>query len=113
MRGALERGVLARLAALDFAEMIGILLEAITRHNRNHGIPDDLLGWLDARVAEPAALVVICETIRGELPTLFRFFLAEACPLQKLVHASQAPLTQVRFDPVNPLPIRCAPSSTA
>src|SRR5262249_18302142 len=64
---------------------------------------DEVLAWLEARLAEPEALAVIRERIRGELPTLFRFFLADAYLLQKLIHATYALLTQVRFDPVHPL----------
>jgi uncharacterized membrane-anchored protein YjiN (DUF445 family) len=46
---------------------------------------------------------VIRERIRGELPTLFRFFLADAYLLQKLIRASHALLMQVRVDPIHPL----------
>jgi uncharacterized membrane-anchored protein YjiN (DUF445 family) len=100
---AIERGVLARLAAVDFAMVISTALEVITRDNRHHAILEEVLGWLEARLAEPAALAVIRERIRGELPTLFRFFLADAYLLQKLIHASHTLLMQVRFDPVHPL----------
>ena len=101
--GVLERGVIARLAAVDFANVLGASLDVITRNNRHHAILDEVLTWLEARLAEPAALAVIREKIRGELPTLFRFFLADAYLLQKLTHAGHALLTQVRFDPVHPL----------
>jgi uncharacterized membrane-anchored protein YjiN (DUF445 family) len=102
-RDAIERGVLARLAAVDFAMVISTSLEVITRANRHHAILEEVLGWLEARLAEPTALAVIRERIRSELPTLFRFFLADAYLLQRLIHASHALLMQVRFDPIHPL----------
>jgi uncharacterized membrane-anchored protein YjiN (DUF445 family) len=103
MRGAIEHGVLTRLAAVDFAKVICTSLDVITRYNRHHAILEEVLEWLEARLAEPATLAVIRERIRSELPTMFRFFLTDAYLLQKLVHASQALLTQVRLDPMHPL----------
>ena len=103
--GEIERGVLERLAALDLGKVIGTSLEVITRNQRHHAILDQVLGRLESRLAEPAALEAIRERIRGELPTLFRFFLADAYLLQRLMRASHALLTEVRADPVHPLRI--------
>src|SRR5262249_12457244 len=101
--GVVERGVIAGLAAVAFATVVATSLDVVTRGNRHHAILDEVLAWLEARLAEPGALAVIRERIRGELPTLFRFFLADAYLLQKLIHATYALLTQVRFDPIHPL----------
>ena len=103
LRGEIERGVLDRLAAVDFGKVIGTSLEVITRNRRHHAILDDVLGRIELQLAEPAALAAIRERIRAELPTLFRFFLADAYLLQRLVRASHALLTEVRFDPAHPL----------
>ena len=103
LRGEIERGVLERLAAVDFGNVIGTSLEIITRNQRHHALLDEVLGRIQSRLAEPAALAAIRERIRSELPTLFRFFLADAYLLQRLVRASHALLTEVRFDPAHPL----------
>ena len=103
LHGEIERGVLERLAAVDFGKVIGTSLEVITRNHRHHAILDEVLERIEARLAEPAALDAIRERIRGELPTLFRFFLADAYLLQRLIRASHALLTEVRCDPVHPL----------
>lgn len=101
--GEIERGVLERLAAVDFGKVIGTSLEVITRNNRHHAILDEVLGRIEARLAEPAALDAIRERIRGELPTLFRFFLADAYLLQRLIRAGHSLLTEVLGDPIHPL----------
>jgi uncharacterized membrane-anchored protein YjiN (DUF445 family) len=103
MRRAIEHGMLRRLAAVDFTKVICTSLDVITRHNRHHAILEEVLGWLEARLAEPATLAVIRDRIRSELPTLFRFPLTDAYLLQKLIHAGHALLTQVRLDPIHPL----------
>jgi uncharacterized membrane-anchored protein YjiN (DUF445 family) len=95
--------VLERLAAVDFGNVIGASLEVITRNQRHHALLDEVLGQIETRLAEPAALAAIRDRIRGELPTLFQFFLADAYLLQRLVRASHALLTEVRIDPSHPL----------
>jgi uncharacterized membrane-anchored protein YjiN (DUF445 family) len=99
----MERAVLDRLAAVDFSDVIGSLLEVITRDGRHHAILDEVLERIESRLAEPAGIAVIRERIRRELPTLFRFFLVDGYLLQRLVRASHALLTEVRGDPAHPL----------
>jgi uncharacterized membrane-anchored protein YjiN (DUF445 family) len=103
LREEVERGVLERLAAVDLGELIGTSLEVVMRDRRHHALLEDVLARLEARLAEPGAIDAIRERIRSELPTLFRFFLADAYLLQRLVRASHALLTDVRGDPLHPL----------
>jgi uncharacterized membrane-anchored protein YjiN (DUF445 family) len=103
LRGEIERGVLERLGAVDMGQVIGTSLEVITRNGRHHAILDEVLGRIETRLAEPAALNAIRDRIRAELPTLFRFFLADAYLLQRLIGASHSLLTDVRRDPAHPL----------
>ncbi|MGP0094063.1 MAG: DUF445 domain-containing protein [Xanthobacteraceae bacterium] len=103
LRGEIERGVIERLDALDMGQMIGTSLEVITRNRRHHAILDEVLGRIESRLAEPAALNAIRDRIRAELPTLFRFFFADAYLLQRLIGASHSLLTDVRRDPAHPL----------
>jgi uncharacterized membrane-anchored protein YjiN (DUF445 family) len=103
LRGELERGVLERLAAVDLGRVIGTSLEVATRDHRHHAILDELLARLERLLAEPAALEAIRDRIRGELPTLARFFQADAYLLRRLVGACHALLKEVREDPTHPL----------
>jgi uncharacterized membrane-anchored protein YjiN (DUF445 family) len=103
MRGAIEHGILVRLAAVDFAKVVSTSLDVITRNNRHHSILEEVLAWLEVRLADSAAVASIRERIRAELPTLFRVFLADVYLLPKLIHASHVLLTQVRFDPTHPV----------
>jgi uncharacterized membrane-anchored protein YjiN (DUF445 family) len=103
LRGEIARGVLERLDAVDLGKAIGTWLDVLTRDQRHHAILDEVLARIDARLAEPAALDAIREKIRGELPTLFRFFLADAYLLHRLIRASHALLADVRLNPAHPL----------
>src|SRR5262249_28447565 len=69
----------------------------------HHAILDQVLGRIESLLAEPAALDAIRDRIRGELPTLARFFQADTYLLRRLVSASHALLKEVREDPDHPL----------
>lgn len=62
-----------------------------------------LLERIGALLAEPAAQEAIRERIRAELPSLARFFQADAYVLAKLASAAQSLLQEVREDPAHPL----------
>lgn len=103
LRGEIERSVLEGLTALDIGQVLGASLEVITRNNRHHAILDEVLARIEAGLAEPSALAAIREHIRAELPTLVRFFQADAYLLQRLVSAGHSLLMEVRWNPVHPL----------
>jgi uncharacterized membrane-anchored protein YjiN (DUF445 family) len=103
VRGALEHGVLERLAAVDMAETIAASLEVVTRNRRHHALLEELLGRIESALADPAALDAIRDRIRAELPTLFRLFQADAYLLRKVVSATAAILKEVREDPEHAL----------
>ena len=62
-----------------------------------------LLERIEALLADPAAQQAIRERIRAELPSLARFFHADAYVLDKLGAAAQSLLKEVREDPAHPL----------
>lgn len=103
LRGEIERSLLDGLAALDIGQITGAVLEAVTRGDRHHAILDDVIGRIKSLLAEPSALSAIRERIRAELPTLVRFFQADAYLLHRLVRASQDLLAEVRWDAAHPL----------
>jgi len=103
LRGEIERSLLDGLAALDIGRITGAVLEALTRGDRHHAVLDDMIGRIDALLAEPSALSAIRERIRAELPTLVRFFQADAFLLHRLVRAGRDLLGQVRGDAEHPL----------
>jgi len=103
LHGELERGLLARFAAVDMGQVIGTSLEVVTRDRRHHALLEEALGRIESLLADPAALDAIRDRIRAELPTLARFFQADAYLLRRLVEASHALLREVRDDPAHPL----------
>jgi uncharacterized membrane-anchored protein YjiN (DUF445 family) len=62
-----------------------------------------LLERLETFLAEPAAQDAMRERIRAELPTLARFFRADAYLLARLGGAAQSLLKEMREDPAHPL----------
>jgi uncharacterized membrane-anchored protein YjiN (DUF445 family) len=103
LRGEIERSLLDGLAGLDIGRITGAVLEVVTRGDRHHIILDELVGRIETLLGEPSALAAIRERIRAELPTLVRFFKADAYLLGRLVRASQELLTEVRADKAHPL----------
>jgi uncharacterized membrane-anchored protein YjiN (DUF445 family) len=98
LRSEIERGVTERLATVDLGHVIGTSLEAITRDQRHHAVLDELLARIETRLADPSALNAMRARIRAELPSLFRFFLADSYLLQRLLRAGHALITDVRQD---------------
>jgi len=103
LRVEIERSLLDGLAALDVGRITAALLEVATRGDRHHAILDEMLERIESLLADPSALAAIRERIRAELPTLVRFFQADAYLLQRLVRASQELLTEVRSNAAHPL----------
>jgi uncharacterized membrane-anchored protein YjiN (DUF445 family) len=103
LRDEIARGLLDGFAAVDIAQITGALLEVITRGDRHHAALDEMIGRIESLLAEPAALEAVRERIRAELPTLVRFFQADAYLLHRLVRASQELLGEVRRDAEHPL----------
>ncbi|HMA90488.1 MAG TPA: DUF445 domain-containing protein [Burkholderiales bacterium] len=62
-----------------------------------------LLERIEGFLAEPAAQEAIRERIRAELPSLARWFQADAYVLAKLGAAAQSLVQEMREDPVHPL----------
>ncbi len=103
LRGELERGVLERLAEIDMVQVIGTSLEVVTRNQRHHAILEELVARLEALLAEPATLAAIRDRIRRELPTLARFFMADAYLLQRVIGITHGLLKELRGNPMHPL----------
>lgn len=103
--------VAEKLLQLDPAGVAGRWLAE--PENREHAVAQaerealrDELGLLErigALLAEPAAQEAIRDRIRAELPSLARFFQADAYVLAKLVAAAQSLMQEVREDPAHPL----------
>ena len=103
--------VAERILQLDLAGVAGRWLSAPANRERavaqaeREALRDELgiLESVGALLAEPAAQEAIRERIRAELPTLARFFQADAYVLGKLMAAAQALVNEVRDDPAHPL----------
>ena len=103
LHGELERGILERLASIDVSQVMATSLEVVTRNRRHHAILDELLGRIEALLAEPATLAAMRERIRRELPTLFRFFLADAYVFNRVLGTTHSLIKEVREQPAHPL----------
>ena len=103
LRGFLAQQITARLQALDLAPLAAGTLRSFVREGRHRSLLDDLLGAIHKSINEPQMLAAIRERIRDELPTILRFYRADAYVMKKVAASATAFFEDVRTDPDHPL----------
>lgn len=93
------RRMLAQIDKVKVAPLAADLLRAVTQEGRHQKVLDAILGGLGRFLADDAALAVMRERIREELPTLFRLFKADAYLLKRIVASAGRLLEEVAADP--------------
>lgn len=102
VRTLLVRQIMARLRALDLAPVVAGTLQMFVRDGRHRALLDDLLQAIHAWINEPAALAAIRGKIRDELPTILKFYRADAFVMKKVAASATAFFEDVRNDPDHP-----------
>jgi uncharacterized membrane-anchored protein YjiN (DUF445 family) len=102
LRSFLAQQVTARLQALDLAPIAAGALRSFVREGRHRAMLDDLLAAIHKSINEPKMLAAIREKIRDELPTILRFYRADAYVMKKVAASATAFFEDVRTDPVHP-----------
>jgi len=95
--------VQAELQRIEIAPLAAGLLGTVTDRGQHRRLLDELLGALEKLLANEEALAAMREKIRQELPTLLKFYSAEAYVLRKLVASVTAFITEARGDPEHAL----------
>ena len=95
--------VQTELQRIEIAPLAAGLLGTITEKGQHRRLLDELLGALEKLLANEETLAAMREKIRAELPTLLKFYSAEAYVLRKLVASTTAFIAEARANPDHPL----------
>ena len=95
--------VRTELQRIEIAPLAAGLLGTITDRGQHRRLLDELLGALEKLLANEETLAAMREKIRAELPTLLKFYSAEAYVLRKLVASTTAFIVEARANPDHPL----------
>jgi len=102
LRSFLAQQITARLQSLDLAPIAAGALASFVREGRHRAMLDDLLAAIHKSINEPEMLGAIREKIRDELPTILRFYRADAYVMKKVAASATAFFEDVRTDPAHP-----------
>ena len=102
VRSYLAQQVVGRLQALDLAPLAVGTFRSFVRAGRHRSLLDDLLAAIHKSINEPKMLAAIREKIRDELPTILRFYRADAYVMKKVAASATAFFEDVRTDPEHP-----------
>ncbi len=102
LRGFLARQVVARMQSLDLAPLAAGTLRAFVRQGRHRSLLDDVLLAIHKAINEPEILEAIRAKIRDELPTILRWYRADAFVMKKVAASATAFFEDVRENPDHP-----------
>ena len=85
LQSFMAQHVVEQIEALDVAPLAAKLMSAFVEDQRHQRIFDEILAGLDRLLRDEQTLNSIREKIRGELPSLFNLFRADAYVLRRLV----------------------------
>jgi len=88
-----------RFEQVDLAPLAARLLEGVTAERRHQQLLDEMLKVFGRFLGDADALDALRDRIRNELPTLARFFKADAYLLKKIIASAETMIEEVRADP--------------
>jgi uncharacterized membrane-anchored protein YjiN (DUF445 family) len=88
---------------VQVAPLAADLLASFTHDRRHQRLFDELIKALGGFLNDEQALAMMRDRIRDELPSLARFFRADAYLLKRIVASAGAMLDEVRADPDHPM----------
>jgi uncharacterized membrane-anchored protein YjiN (DUF445 family) len=98
----ITRRVTTQLQSIDLAPLAAGTLRAFVSEGRHQGLLDDILRAVHESLTEPQTMAMVREKIRGELPTLLKFYRADKYLVKKIVASATAFFEEVRSDPKHP-----------
>lgn len=102
LRGFLARQLVARMQSVDIAPLAAGTLRAFVRQGRHRSLLDDVLLAIHKAINEPEILEAIRAKIRDELPTILRWYRADAFVMKKVAASATAFFEDVRANPDHP-----------
>ena len=99
LQSFMAQHVLEQIEALDVAPLAAKLMTAFVEDQRHQRIFDEILSGLDRLLRDEQTLEAVREKIRGELPSLFTLFRADAYVLRRLVTLISSFIHEAQADP--------------
>ncbi len=103
LRSFMAQHVAEQIEALEVAPLAAKLMSAFVEDQRHQRILDEVLVGLDRLPRDEQTLSSIREKIRGEMPSLFSLFRADAYVLRRLVALISNFIHEAQSDPDHPL----------
>ena len=99
LQSFMARHVVDQIEALEVAPLTAKLMSAFVEDQRHRRILEEILAGLDRLLRDERTLNSIREKIRGELPSLFNLFRADAYVLHRLVILISNFIREAKSDP--------------
>ena len=99
LQSFMAQHVVEQIEALDVAPLAAKLMSAFVEDQRHQRIFDEILAGLDRLLRDEQTLEAVREKIRGELPSLFSLFRADAYVLRRLVTLISSFIHEAQADP--------------
>ena len=99
LQSFMAQHVVEQIEALEVAPLAAKLMSAFVEDQRHQRIFDEILAGLDRLLRDEQTLEAVREKIRGELPSLFNLFRADAYVLRRLVTLISSFIHEAQADP--------------
>ena len=99
LRSFMAQHVVEQIEALELAPLAAKLISALVEDKRHQRIFDEILIGLDRLLRDEQTQEAVREKIRGELPSLFNLFRADAYVLRRLVTLISNFIHEAQSDP--------------
>lgn len=99
LQSFMAQHVVEHIEALDVAPLAAKLMSAFVEDQRHQRIFDEILAGLDRLLRDEQTLEAVREKVRGELPSLFNLFRADAYVLRRLVTLISSFIHEAQADP--------------
>src|SRR5271165_3812328 len=99
LRSFMARHVVEQIEALELAPLAAKLISALVEDQRHQRIFDKILTGLDRFLRDEQTQEAVREKIRGELPSLFNLFRADAYVLRRLITLISNFIHEAQSDP--------------
>jgi uncharacterized membrane-anchored protein YjiN (DUF445 family) len=103
LKSFVARRAQAQLQSIDFTPLAAGALRAFVEDGGHQRLLDDVMTNVHDALDRPETLAAIREKIRAELPTLLKFYRADAYLLKKVAASAGAFFEEVRTNPEHPL----------
>jgi uncharacterized membrane-anchored protein YjiN (DUF445 family) len=99
LQSFMAQHLVEQIEALELAPLAAKLLSALVEDQRHQRIFDEILAGLDRLLRDEQTQEAVREKIRGELPSLFNLFRADAYVLRRLITLISTFIHEAQSDP--------------